>query len=120
MKKTKKTFLVNEEDLEIINYNKNNQEISDFSEPEDLLQGESILNAANKVLDFNQLKEQQEYAIKYYNKFNENKIKAKKEQLFEIIKVPKKKKNQADKAAQIAAKKYLKSTTTLDFDDGRQ
>lgn len=37
MKKTKKNFLVNEEDLEIINYNKNDQEISDFSEPEDLL-----------------------------------------------------------------------------------
>ena len=44
MKKTKKTYLVNEEDLETIEY----------SEPEDLFQGESILNATNKVLDFNE------------------------------------------------------------------
>ena len=43
LKKPKKTYLVNEEDLETINYN----------EPqEDLFAGESILAAANKVLDF--------------------------------------------------------------------
>ena len=61
--------MVNEEDLETI----------DFSEPEDLFQGGSILKAANKVLEFNEFKKQQEEAIK-----------------------------------------YLKSTKTLDIDNGRQ
>ena len=51
LKKPKKTYLVNEEDLETINYN----------EPqEDLFAGESILAAANKVLDFDEFKEEQE------------------------------------------------------------
>ena len=40
-KKPKKTFLVNEEDLETIVY--------DEPEEEDLFRGESILEAANKV-----------------------------------------------------------------------
>ena len=44
MKKTKKTYLVNEEDLETI----------DYSDQEDLFQKESIVNATNKVLDFNE------------------------------------------------------------------
>ena len=57
MKKTKKTYLVNEEDLETI----------DYSEPEDLFQGESILNATNKVLDFNEFKKQQEEALNILN-----------------------------------------------------
>ena len=43
MKRPKKTYLVNEEDLDTIEYN----------EPqEDLFRGESIAEAANKVLDF--------------------------------------------------------------------
>ena len=43
LKKPKETYLVNEEDLETINYH----------EPqEDLFEGESILAVANKVLDF--------------------------------------------------------------------
>ena len=113
MKKTKKTYSVNEEDLGTIGY----------SEREDLFQGESILNAANKVLDFNEFKKQQEEAIKYFKQFNEkdknkNKRKAleKEEQIIEIIKVPKKKrKQQIDKAAQIAAKKISKKYKSIRF-----
>ena len=60
MKKPKKTYLVNEKDLETI----------DYSEPEDLFQREreSILNVANKVLDFNEFKEKQLIEIKYQKK----------------------------------------------------
>ena len=59
-KKPKKTFLVNEENLETIAYN----------EPEeDLFRGESILEAANKILNFDKFKKQQETSI---NNFNEN------------------------------------------------
>ena len=112
MKKTEKTYLVNEEDLETI----------DFSEPEDLFQGESTLNATNKVLDFNEFKKQQEEAIKYFNQFNEkyikkNKRKAleKEEQIIEIIKVPKKREQQVDKVAQIAAKKISKKYKNIRF-----
>ena len=55
MKKPKKTYLVNENDLETI----------DYSEPqEDLFLGESILNAANKVLNFKQFKKEQEKLLK--------------------------------------------------------
>ena len=51
MKKPKKTYLVNENELETI----------DYSEPqEDIFVGESILNAANKVLDFKKFKPEQE------------------------------------------------------------
>ena len=58
LKKTKKTCLVNEEDLETINYD----------EPqEDLFQGESILAAANKVLDFDEFKREQERKLQQYN-----------------------------------------------------
>ena len=54
MKRSKKTYLVNEEDLETINYD----------EPqEDLFEGESILAAANKVFDYKEFKKQQENAI---------------------------------------------------------
>ena len=43
MKRPKKMYLVNEEDLNMIDYN----------EPQEyLFQGESIIEAANKVLDF--------------------------------------------------------------------
>ena len=112
MKKPKKTYLVNEEDLETI----------DFSEPEDLFQGESILNVTNKVLDFNEFKKQQEEAIKYFNQFNEKDINKKKrkalekeEQIIEIIKVSKKREQQVDKAAQIAAKKISKKYKNIRF-----
>ena len=57
---------------------------------------ESILEAANKVLDFEEFKKQQEDAINNFNEnlLNKNKRKAieKEEQLIEIIKVPEKKK----------------------------
>ena len=53
------TFLVNEEDLETIVY--------DPEEQEDLFMGESILAAANKVLDFDDFKKQQAKAINNYN-----------------------------------------------------
>ena len=47
LKKPKKTYLVNEEDLETI----------DYTEPqEDLFAGESIVNVANKILDFDEFK----------------------------------------------------------------
>ena len=59
LKKPKKTFLVNEEDLETIVY--------DPEEQEDLFMGESILAAANKVLDFDDFKKQQAKAINNYN-----------------------------------------------------
>ena len=88
LKKPKKTFLVNEEDLEKIAY--------DEPEEQDLFRGESILEAANKVLDFEEFKKQQEDAINNFNVnlLNKNKRKAieKEEQLIEIIKVPEKKK----------------------------
>ena len=55
MKRPKKTYLVNEEDIETI----------DYTEPkEDLFAGESIANAANKVLNFKQFKKEQEKELK--------------------------------------------------------
>ena len=58
LKKPKTTYLVNEEDLETINYD----------EPqEDLLEGESILAAANKVLDFDEFKREKERKLQQYN-----------------------------------------------------
>ena len=55
MKRPKKTYLVNEEDIETI----------DYIEPqEDLFAGESIVNAANRVLNFNQFKKEQEKELK--------------------------------------------------------
>ena len=51
LKKPKKTYLVNEEDLETI----------DYTEPqEDLFAGENIVNAANKIIDFDEFKQEQE------------------------------------------------------------
>ena len=61
IKKPKKTFLVNEEDLETIAY--------DDEPQEDLFRGESILKTANRVLDFEAFKKQQKDVI---NNFNEN------------------------------------------------
>ena len=55
IKRPKKTYLVNEEDIKTIDYN----------EPqEDLFAGESIVNAANKVLNFEQFKKEQEKELK--------------------------------------------------------
>ena len=111
MKKPKKTFSVNEEDLEKIAY--------DEPEEEDLFRGESIIEAANKVLDFEEFKKQQEDAINNFNEnlLNKNKRKAieKEEQLIQIIKVPKKRKQQKDKAAQTAAKKISKKYKNIRF-----
>ena len=79
LKKPKKTDLVNEEDLETIAYD----------EPqEDLFKNESTLNVANKVFDFNKLKNEQNELI---NKYNKKKI-FEDLQLAEIIKVSKKRK----------------------------
>ena len=91
-----------------------------YDDPEeDLFRGESILKAANKVLDFEEFKKQQEGAIDNFNQnlLNKNKRKAieKKEQLIQIIKVPKKRKQQKDKAAQIAAKKISKKYKNIRF-----
>ena len=110
LKKPKKTFLVNEEDLKTIAYD----------EPEDdLFSEESILEAANKVLDLEEFKKQQEDAINNFNGnlLNKNKRKAieKEEQLIQIIKVPKKRKQQKDKAAQIAAKEISKKYKNIRF-----
>ena len=61
MKRPKKTYLVNEEDLDTIDYN----------EPqEDLFQGESIVEAANKALDFEKFKKDQANALKEMKKKN--------------------------------------------------
>ena len=120
MKKPKKTFLVNKKDLDSIKYIENDQEIDEFSKDEDLFPGESILNAANKVFEFKKFKETQDDAKDYFEKFNEensskNKRKANNEKIFEIIKVPKKRKRQVDKAAQIAAKKISKKYKNIRF-----
>ena len=61
LKKPKKTFLVNEKDLETIAY--------DDEPQEELFRGESILKAANRILNFEAFKKQQKEAI---NNFNEN------------------------------------------------
>ena len=58
MKRLKKTYLVNEEDIETIDQNEL---------PEDLFEGESILKAANKVLDFETFKIEQERAMMLEN-----------------------------------------------------
>ena len=78
---------------------------------EDLFKGASVLEAANKVLDFGEPEKQQE------NVLNKNKRKAieKEEQLIEIIKVAKKRKQQKDKATQLAAKKILKKYKNIKF-----
>ena len=120
MKKPKKTILVNKKDLDSIKYIENDQEIDEFSKDEDLFAGESILNAANKVFDFKKFKETQYDAKDYFKKFNEensskNKRKANNEKIFEVIKVPKKRKRQVDKAAQIAAKKISKKYKSIRF-----
>ena len=57
------------------------------------------------MLDFDAFKKEQETAI---NNFNKNRRKEKEEvKIADIIKVPKKRKRQKDKAALIAAKKNI-------------
>ena len=58
LKKSKKTYLVNEEDLKTIDYTKLR---------DDLFAGESIVNAANKILDFDEFKREQERKLQKYN-----------------------------------------------------
>ena len=57
--KNKKTFLVDEEDLETIDYNKPESE-------ENLIGKESLLAAANKVFDFGKFKKEQAEVLKNY------------------------------------------------------
>ena len=94
--------MINKEDLETITYD----------EPqEDLFKSESILNAANKVLDFNKFKKEQKELINKYNKrktFEDL-------QLAETFKVPKKRKVQRDKLAQIATDKVKKKYKKIRF-----
>ena len=78
MKRPKKTYLVNEEEIETINYDKPR---------EDLFNGESVIEAANKVLDFDAFKKDQEKTLKDFNK------KAKKSTLITAKKISQKYKN---------------------------
>ena len=54
MKRPKKTYLVDEKDLQTINYDENQ---------EDVFKGESIINAVNKVSDFEKLLKDQAKAV---------------------------------------------------------
>ena len=83
---------MNEEDLENISYN----------EPqEDLFAGESINAAANKVIDFDEFKQEQEWKLQNYNDQLINDAET-------FIPTNKKNKKQVDKAALIAARKISK------------
>ena len=108
MKRPKKTYLVDEKNIETIAY-------ADKPE-EDLFKGESILEAANKVLDFEEFKRQQEEAIKNFNEnnFDKNKRKAKNSEK-DIFNSIKKSIQEKDKAAQIAAKKISKKYKNIRF-----
>ena len=55
LKKPKKTYLVYEKDIKTIEY---------IEPQEDIFAGESLLNAANKVLDFKQFQKEQEKMLK--------------------------------------------------------
>ena len=66
LKKSKKSFLLNEEELETIEY--------DDEPQEDLFRRESILEAANKALDFEAFKKQQEAAINNFNRIKKKAI----------------------------------------------
>ena len=59
IKRPKRTFVVDEDDIETIDYNEPLQE--------DVFAKESILNAANKVLDFEQFKKEEEKRLQEYN-----------------------------------------------------
>ena len=108
MKRPKKTYLVDEKNIETIAY--------DDKPEEDLFKGESILEAANKVLDFEEFKRQQEEAIKNFNEnnFDKNKRKAKNSEK-DIFNSIKKSIQEKDKAAQIAAKKISKKYKNIRF-----
>ena len=108
MKRPKKTYLVDEKNIETIAY-------ADKPE-EDLFKGESILEAANKVLDFEEFKRQQEEAIKNFNEnnFDKSKRKAKNSEK-DIFNSIKKSIQEKDKAAQIAAKKISKKYKNIRF-----
>ena len=54
MKRPEKTFLINEEDIDTIDYNELKKE---------LLWGESIIEAANKIFDFEEFEKQQAKAL---------------------------------------------------------
>ena len=58
MKRPKKTYLVDEEDIETLDYN----------EPqEDLFKGESVIEAVNELFDFDKFKKEQAEAIDDFN-----------------------------------------------------
>ena len=59
MKRPKRTFVVDEDDIETIDYNEPLQE--------DVFAEKSILNAANRVLDFEHFKKEQEKRLQEYN-----------------------------------------------------
>ena len=94
MKRPKKTYLVNEQEIETINYD----------EPEkDLFKSKSIVNA-----DFEKFKKQHEEAIKNFKR------KASKEEK-DIFHSRKKRLVQKDKTAQIAAKKISQKYKNIRF-----
>ena len=64
MKRPKKTYLVSEKDLETIDYNK---------PQEDLFKGESLVEAANKVLHFEAFKKDQAKALNHLKKKEQKK-----------------------------------------------
>ena len=77
----------------------------DYEPQEDLFKGESVLEAANKVLDFHEFKKQQESAT---NNFNKNKRKAIEEvKIADIIKVPKKRKTTKTQSSTNSSKKNI-------------
>lgn len=112
-KTKKKTYLVDKKDIETIAY-------ADETE-EDLIRGESMLEATNKVLDFEEFKRQQEEAIKNFNEnnFNKNKRKAKNSEkdIFNSIKKVYEKRQSSTNSNKENIKKVQE---TLDFGDGRQ
>ena len=84
MKISKKTYLVNEEDIETIDYN---------DPEEDLFEGESIVKAANKVLDYEGFKRNQEKLLKNSSKKSNKSAQITAEKIlqkYKILKKPKK------------------------------
>ena len=57
MKRPKRTYLVNKEDIDTIDYN-------ELLPQEDLFTGESIVNAANKAVDFEKFKKRKKKCFK--------------------------------------------------------
>ena len=100
--KNKKKFLVNEEELETIDYNKPTHE-------ENLIEEESTLAAANKVFD---LQVTAKKISDKYRKLRNSRAASQKTQTKEELSV---KKRQIDKAAQITAKKILDKYRNIRF-----